>query len=237
MRVLFVISTSAYLIFLSAFSLASEPDSKPYTALGKAYSLKSGELLYQEIHRTKASMRNVTYMEADGTVFANKSVNYNFSSYQPSFEQTNNRNGEVIKVMQQGNDIIITYKASSAEPETSKQLPLSQEMVIDAGFHPFIQEHWQSLLEGKKFDVDYVVPSKKATFGFRFGTDTCLENTKDGSVCFSLSPTSWVVKMAVEPIVVAYEENSKKLIRFTGRANISNKKGKYESVDIHYQYP
>ncbi|MCV2403511.1 hypothetical protein OFY17_11570 [Marinomonas sp. C2222] len=232
---------SAYLVLSSAMSFAEQNDSSihstPYAVIGKAYSLKSGELLYQEIHRTKESMRTVTYMEADGTVFANKSINYALSSHQPSFEQTNDRNGEFIKVIQQGKDILITYKASRDEADSTKQLTLTPNMIIDAGFDPFIKEHWQPLLEGEKFDLDYVVPSKKTTFGFRFGLDKCLENTKDGSVCFSLSPTSWLVKMAVDPIVVAYEENTKRLVRFTGRANISNAKGKYENVDIRYQYP
>ncbi|ETX09596.1 hypothetical protein MUS1_06635 [Marinomonas ushuaiensis DSM 15871] len=205
--------------------------------VGSAYSLKTGSLLYRETYKEISDvLHEVEYAEPDGNVFGRKTIDFSQSRVAPSFTQINERNGEDIQVTQEGGDFVVSYKGNTAFKQKTERLKVDAGMVIDAGFDGFIKQYWSVLESGKKLDVDYLVPSEQDTFGFRVSRTACIDGTKNDAMCFSLSPISWVVKLAVDPIVVAYDTVEKKLLRFTGRGNIANTKGKYESVDIQYRY-
>lgn len=205
--------------------------------VGSAYSVKTGELLYRETHQQiNDSAYSVEYSEPNGEVFAHKTLDFSQSKITPSFLQLNERNGERIDVKQLGRQLTVNYLENRDAKEETESVALEGGMIVDAGFDEFVKQYWQALLTGKELDVDYLVPSKQTTFGFRVSKATCLDGTQNGALCFSLTPTSWLVKMAVDPIVVAYDSQDKRLLRFTGRANICDTKGKYEQVDIQYQY-
>lgn len=223
-------------VLLSSAAIAAESQT-PSSAFGQAYSLESGELLYTEQHQKLPNRQHsVVYSEPSGDVFARKQIDFSKSLIRPSFQQLNQRNGEDIQVTQQADNFLIRYRESADSKEETEVIGDKANMVIDAGFDAFVRQYWQPLMTGKAMDIEYLVPSKQTTFSFRFQKASCLADTPANAVCFTLSPVSWLVKMAVDPIVVAYDKQQKQLLRFTGRANISNAKGKYQSVDIRYQY-
>ena len=225
----------AALAFLSSsFSVAETSFSK---LVGSAYSLETGALLYRETHqKVSQDIYKVEYSEPNGRVFANKTIDYSKSRTTPSFSQINERNGEKIDVTQTNDQLQISYQENSAAKVEKESLTLAAGMVVDAGFDAFVKQYWDTLVTGKEMDVEYLVPSKQATFSFRFSQITCVDGTEEGAKCFALTPVSWFVKLAVDPIVVAYDPADKRLLRFTGRANICDEQGKYQTVDIQYHY-
>jgi len=224
---------TSLLLFSSSWSLANAPSS----AVGQAFSLETGDLVYTEKHiKLDNAQHQVIYSEPDGTVFARKQIDFSNSLIRPSFQQVNDRNGEAIAVKQAGERFLVKYRQQNGSEAKEDTVADKPNMVIDAGFDAFVRQYWQPLLSGKAMDIEYLVPSKRTTFSFRFQLADCLAETPSSAVCFTLSPVSWLVKMAVDPIVVAYDTSSQRLLRFTGRANISNAAGKYQSVDIRYQY-
>ncbi|MBR7888878.1 hypothetical protein J9B83_07955 [Marinomonas sp. A79] len=221
-------------LLFSSISFAEAPST---TIIGSAYSQETGELLYRETHTPLANKTyKVEYSEPNGQVFAEKTLDFSESDITPSFVQRNDRNGERIEVSQRVGNLNVVYQENSAAKEEKKAIKREQGMVVDAGFDAFVKQYWSPLMSGKSLDVEYLVPSKQTTFGFRFSRATCLEGTPAGAQCFSLAPISWLVKMAVDPIVVAYDPVNKALLRFTGRANICDVNGKYENVDIQYRH-
>lgn len=231
-RRLFVIT---FLVFLcSSFSVAETSFSK---IVGSAYSVETGALLYRETHqRISDDLYKVEYSEPDGRIFANKTIDLSKSRITPSFSQLNERNGEKIDVTQTGNQLQVSYQENSAAKVEKKSVKLAAGMVVDAGFDAFVKQYWDTLISGKEMDIEYLVPSKQSTFSFRFSQVTCVDGTKKGAMCFALKPVSWFVRLAVDPIVVAYDPSEKRLLRFTGRANICDEQGKYQTVDIQYHY-
>lgn len=205
--------------------------------VGSAYSLKTGALLYRETHQRISDDRHeVEYSEPDGVVFGNKTLDFTHSKITPSFVQLNERNGERIEVEQENNALRVNYLENrSAEPKQDT-LPLVPGMVVDAGFDAFVKQYWDTLTSGKEMDIEYLVPSKQSNFSFRVGLAECIAGTQAEATCFTLTPVSWFVRMAVDPITVAYDPAEKTLLRFTGRANICDENGKYQSVDIQYRY-
>lgn len=224
----------AALAFLcSSFSVADTSS----TIVGSAYSVETGTLLYRETHqKISDDIYKVEYSEPDGRAFANKTIDLSKSRITPSFSQLNERNGEKIDVTQTGDQLQISYRENSTAKVEKESVKLSAGMVVDAGFDAFVKQYWDTLVTGKEMDIEYLVPSKQSTFSFRFSQITCVEGTEEGAMCFALKPVSWFVKMAVDPIVVAYDPADKRLLRFTGRANICDEQGKYQTVDIQYHY-
>lgn len=221
-------------LLFSMAGFASEPFTK---IVGSAYSLKTGSLVYRETHQPlENGFYKVEYSEPNGQIFGSKMLDLSGSSVTPSFLQVNERNGERIEVKASGDLLDVMYQEDSQSSPSDKSVPLAAGMVVDAGFDAFIKQYWDALTSGKKLDIDYLVPSELTTFAFRFSQVTCLDGTALNAQCFSLSPTSWLVKLAVDPLIVAYDTTNKRLLRFTGRANICDAQGKYESVDIQYRY-
>lgn len=205
--------------------------------VGTAYSAKSGQLLYRETHqKINENEYEVVYSEPNGDVFGHKTLDFSQSKITPSFHQSNERNGERIDVIQSDNALLVSYQEDATAGLRERTVKLVSGMVVDAGFDAFIKRYWAPLLLGKELDIEYLVPSKHTTFSFRFRQENCLEGTQSSAQCFSLKPVSWLIKLAVDPIVVAYDPITKRLLRFSGRANICDTQGKYENVDIHYRY-
>lgn len=244
LTVCFAFSFSAFCIAETSASskLPLENASPEKTAsferiVGSAYSLKTGALLYRETHQKLSDdLHQVEYSEPNGEVFGNKTLDLSISPITPSFTQINNRNGEEIEVEQQGDSLRVQYIENTDSNPKQKSVPLVSGMVVDAGFDAFVKQYWDALVSGKQMDIEYLVPSKQSTFSFRVGLAECVAGTQAGAACFALSPVSWFVRMAVDPIVVAYDPAEKALLRFTGRANICDQNGRYQNVDIQYRY-
>ena len=118
-----------------------------------------------------------------------------------------------------------------------KRIKVNEHLLVDAGFDRYVKMHWDKLLSNASMKIDYLVPSRLTTVGFEVGRVNCLANTRANAVCFAITPTSWFVSLAVDPITVAYDPDTRNLLRFNGRGNIASSDGKYQTVDIRYQYP
>ena len=224
------------LVFSSVVSASSQPSQE---VIGKAYDLDSGDLLYVERHRYLANKTHeVRYFDPDGKPFARKVLDYSVSENAPSFEQRNDLRGEWIKVTDDGDELLLKYQEKTGETVFDKRFDLSDDLLVDAGFDRYVKNNWQALNAGSSdMSIEYLVPSKLTTVGFNVSKVDCLPETPKGAVCFAIAPQSWWISLAVDPIIVAYDVSSRNLLRFNGRGNIASAQGKYQSVDIRYEYP
>ena len=226
--------TLASLLVMGDTELSNEASASQ--VIGYAYDVKTKDLLYTEHHQVKTLHDyGIVYKDAKGEVFATKTIDFSRSRITPSFQQTNELLGEQITVRPLEAGFEVTYQPDGESPKQQEQLEASSTMVIDAGFDGVIKQNWQTLTLGEAVDVDFLAPTELRTFRFRFKQADCLAGSAQDATCFSLSPRSWLVKLAVAPIIVAYNPEQQ-LIRFTGRSNICDESGKYHTADIHYQY-
>lgn len=208
------------------------------TVIGEAYDSDSKQLLYVEKHRyVEGNKHEVKYYDSDGELFAEKLLSYGQYEQAPAFEQTNDLRGEWIKVSGQGDQLKVEYREKSDSLVFDKRIKVDDHLLVDAGFDRYVKQHWDALLLHQKREIEYLVPSRLTTVGFEVGRVDCLSGTRADAVCFAITPTSWFVSLAVDPITVAYDPNTHNLLRFNGRGNIASSSGKYQTVDIHYQYP
>lgn len=221
----------------ATFSQIASAEESFNKVVGTAYSVKTGALLYRETHTIGANGKHdVEYSEPDGLVFGHKVIDESQSKIAPSFTQVNERNGERIEVNSNSKNIIVHYQKNKDAKVKTTDIPYKPGMIVDAGFNAFVKEYWQSLENDTKMDVQFIAPSRQSTVGFTVSRSLCKPDTQKGAECFALTPDSWVVRMLIDPILLAYDPETKRLLRFTGRANIADKNGDYKAVDIQYHY-
>ncbi|SBS29909.1 hypothetical protein MAQ5080_01537 [Marinomonas aquimarina] len=210
----------------------------PKTVIGEAYDSQSKQLLYVEKHRyVGGNQHEVKYYNPAGELFAEKLLRYGEYQQAPAFEQTNSLRGEWIKVSGDGDQLTVEYREKSDSVVFDKRIKVNEHLLVDAGFDRYVKLHWDALVQNQKREIEYLVPSRLTTVGFEVGRVECLSGTPEEAVCFAIAPTSWFVSLAVDPITVAYDPATQNLLRFNGRGNIASSSGKYQTVDIHYQYP
>ena len=210
----------------------------PSEVVGSAYSKETGDLLYIERHRyLEDHTHEVRYFSPQGEMFARKQLSYDVSENAPAFEQLNELKGEWIKASYNDDQLELQYRETENGKVSSKSFDLKPNLLVDAGFDRYVKNNWQSLVSDRVGSIEYLVPSKLTTVGFDVSKVACLPDTQESAVCFTISPQSWWVSLVVDPIIVAYDQSTRNLLRFTGRGNIANADGKYQSVDIRYKYP
>ena len=208
--------------------------------IGMAYDLQSDELMYRETHCLSAdrSEREVIYQDAKDKLIALKRVDYRSGSTTPSFVQHNFYSRESIEVsLQQGavkmsvidSDTRLASKTALAEP--SADLPV----VIDAGFDEFVRQHWDRLLAGESLEFQFPLADRTSLVELRIQSRACSYATQSDQ-CFRLDLASWLLRLAVKPIELGYDAESRRLSRFRGLSNIGDENGKGMVVDIRYRY-
>ena len=110
-----------------------------------------------------------------------------------------------------------------------------KRLVTDAGFDQFVRENWDVLVQGERQKVDFLVPSRLSIVPFRMEKVDCIDGVEN-ALCLSIETSAWWLRLLVNPVFLAYDLEHKYLLRFVGRANISDENGDYQTVDIHYEY-
>ncbi len=227
-------------LILFALANPSGAAGKTSQTIGMAYDLQSDELMYRETHclSTDGSEREVTYQDAKDNLIAHKRVDYRSGSTTPSFVQHNYYSQESIEVsLQQGSvrmsvidsDTRVVSKSALAEP--SANLPV----VIDAGFDEFVRQQWDRLLAGESLEFQFPLADRTSLVELRIQSRACSYATQSDQ-CFRLDLASWLLRLAVKPIELGYDAESRQLTRFRGLSNIGDRNGKGMVVDIRYRY-
>lgn len=230
-----------YLFFFTGVS-AWQVQADYENFIGMAYDSDSQRLLYSEEHSYKSNVQHqVIYKEANGQVFAEKTINYSRSFIAPEFQQTNNRNGEYIETRYGDAQLQVFYRQNKDEKQSDEAIDISQSLVIDAGFDHYIRQHWDELMSGQSKVIKYLLPSHQQSIDLRIESIDCsavlINNANAETVnCWRVAADSWVFRMLSDPLLLAYENSSQRLLTFAGRSNICDENGDYQDVIIRYNY-
>ena len=204
---------------------------------GEARAPDSGALIYVEEHllREQAGQpveRLVLYRCADGTPFARKQVEYGTQPFAPAFELVDARLDYREGLRREGEAWIVFGGAG----ERAHQTPLAdiESIVSDAGFEPFVREHWAQLQAGESVPIDFLVPSRARSYGFRLSKVEALEIEGEAASRMRLS-LSGVFGLFAPAIDVIYRDADQWLLRFEGMTNI--RESARENVVAHIAFP
>lgn len=209
--------------------------------IGEAYSLDDQKLLYTEQHLwTSEHQRLVRYISPTGNLIAKKQVDYQASRVSPNVEQVNELAGELVRVTRLDNGKTqIDYRETEKSRIKSETLRTPAQQVVDAGFDEYVLANWEALLAGKVLTMDFVAPSRQTHVSFSVKQRACEATPAQEDkrlVCFQIKPKGFIYRLALDPINLTYQRDTRRLQRFTGMGNIADESGDYMNVDIRYQY-
>jgi hypothetical protein len=90
---------------------------------------------------------------------------------------------------------------------------LRAPVVAGPSLHGFILQHWERLVAGGPVDVRMIAMAQRTTYGFRI---RLLRRDADRTA-FSVTPTNWLLRLAVAPLTVAFDSRTRLVLRYEGR--------------------
>lgn len=211
--------------------------------VGEAASTDNGELLYRELHyRSDASAllsERVEYVSPAGELLVQKTLDSSVSPITPNVEQNDLRSGTRFSVSDVGAALDSRYQRSG-ESMATKLLDKNERLVVDAGFDPYVRANWETLSAGEAIRAEFFVPARLETINIsirKTDAEQCAAVTS-AALCLVVRPAGMLrlVGWFVDPLYLAYAQDSQRLLMYRGISNLLNEDGESQDVLIRYQY-
>ncbi len=106
-------------------------------------------------------------------------------------------------------------------------------LVSGPSLHGFILRHWDRLAAGDELPVRMIVLKEMTTYGFQIRRSS----VSAGQTSFSITPSSWLVRLAVAPLSVTFDNQSRHVVRYEGRVPpMLERNGKLAALDARVDY-
>lgn len=227
-------------LLVLALQLHGQSRTERYT--GTATDLKNGSLLYYEEH--EATVVNdvnvssvITYRDAKRNVIGKKEITFNGSSPAVSFRREDYRFGTVESAGPEGNRFKLYRKESSSENAKEAVIDIPSPAAIDAGLNNLVRNGWDRLLRNERVGFYLGVPSQLGYFQFRVVRDR--EETLNGRTAMVVRFESdhWYIRLFVDPVIVWYDRETRRALRYEGISNIYDERGKSYLVRVSFDKP
>jgi hypothetical protein len=205
---------------------------------GSAYLLDGGELAYIESHYVKldgdaASDRLVLYRCPDQRAFARKRVTTRFAGpWLPAFELDDRRIDYREGLRDRGGQLEVYYRDGD-EAESAPMAETPSDLVADAGFDRFVVDNWQRLTQGETVRFNFLVPSRLDYLSFKVRQVDEVDIDGRKAKVFRLGLTG-LLGLIVSGIDVAYDAESRVLMRFSGLSNVRDEERENYVVRIEF---
>jgi hypothetical protein len=221
-------------LFIGSFSWGMEFS-------GKAFDLKSDQLLYTEKHKTQEDSEGYNtfleteYVDSSGKLIAKIRSDFAKNKFIPdvTFEDFQNHTKETQVLDLQKNEVTIVRTYLKTNKTKQKTFSVKKNMLGGQGFNNYLRANFDELIGGKSIQVNFIVLASRDYFQF----DIKRRNEPhDGHIDFGLTVSSYFLKVFVSEIKTRYDLQTKRLLTFKGLSNLVDKKGDPMKVRIEYEY-
>jgi len=224
------------------------PDARTLWTIGTAWTPDQSTVLYYEYHFAEDPDLNlstrVQYRRVDGSVFAEKTIDYSNSLTAPNIQHIDYRNTARINTEFREDArsamIKVGFQAHNSNRYREELVSHRESIVVDAGFDPFVRKHWDRLIEGESVSAGMLVPSRLDTVRVSLTkTEPRYCDQADVDVhCFVIRPAGMLraVGWLVDPIYIGYGQQSRLLEVFNGISNLRDDNGEPQNVLITFDY-
>jgi hypothetical protein len=110
---------------------------------------------------------------------------------------------------------------------------VDEPVVAGPSMHGFILQHWDQLKAGSSLPVRFVVLQEKQTYGF----DIRFDREAGGQTVFSVTPSSFLIRLAIQPLQVTFDTSAKTVVRYEGRVPPKQQvDGELKDLDARVEY-
>lgn len=214
------------------------PEPAPAIYEGTAYDLRTGALLYRELHVVARAddgrgTRTVLYRCPGGEAFARKHVEYGADPTSPVFDLIDRRLGYREGVRRGADGYEVYVQTAPDRPERRAPLPRIEGLVADAGFDDFVKRNWDALMAGQTQRFPFLVPSTLEAIEFKVRKHGEIEVDGEAASVIRLSLGAWYAFL-LPHIDVVYLNRSRSLRRFSGISNVRDLDGDNYRVRIEF---
>lgn len=210
--------------------------------IGSAVDLKSGKLIYTEeheaIYENEVNVRSViTYRDEKKNIIGKKEINFNGTSSVASFRREDFRYGTVESAEPVSNGIKLSNKTDGNASVKEEVVSIPSPVAIDAGLNNLVRNSWDKLERKENVPFYLGVPSQLDYFQFRLvnvGEET-VQGRKTRIVRFESD--HWFIRLFVDPVIVWYDMETKRAVKYEGISNLYNEKGKSYIVRVTFDKP
>jgi hypothetical protein len=213
-----------------------------YKYNGEAFDLKTGKKLYSDFHEEtylngKHISSNINYKDPSGKVFAKKKIVFQKNEERADFKLEDFRDGYTEGAEVNGSQIKFIYRKNNSEELKEQTITSPENAVLDGGFDVFIRKNWNEILNGKRLTLNICAPSQMDCF--KFAAFKVSEEKWKGidAVKVRVELNNRILAAFVQPIIIHYEKETKRILQYDGISNINNEEGKSYVVRITYTYP
>lgn len=226
------------LIFISAGTAETRSDKY----IGTAVDLKSGKLIYTEEH--EALYYNdvnvstvITYRDEKKNIIGKKEIFFNGTSPAAKFRRDDYRYGTMESAEIIGNAVKLVNKTDASAAAKEALVTIPSPLALDAGLNNMVRNNWEKLRRNENVDFNLGVPSQLDYFSFRVVKER--EETFVGrkTLVVRFESDHWFIRLFVDPVVVWYDTETRRAVKYEGISNIYDEKGKSYLVRVTFDKP
>jgi hypothetical protein len=132
------------------------------------------------------------------------------------FDSTNKQLGHSGSVVLSKGGRHLEYRLLDNGKLSTASEEVDAPVVSGPSLHGFILHHWASLEVGKPLRVRMIVLAKKQTYGFDIRRVES-SSAEAGRTSFLITPSSWIVRLALKPLSVTFDSATRNVVRYEGR--------------------
>lgn len=200
----------------------------PQIIEGVALRLPERTEVYRERHAIGALSHRIEYRAPDGTLIAQKSLDYRCSQSAPAFEQHDLRSDSRIGARWQGGEYLLL------RGDETRALQPAATLVASSGFDRFVRTNWDTLTAGASIDLDFALPARLQTLRLRMARIEAPEALPGAALWLRIVPAQPLLRAFVDPIELAYD-GERRLALYRGLSNLADANGKGLVVEIRYR--
>jgi hypothetical protein len=210
--------------------------------VGTATDLKTGAVIYYEEHEAthldgQHVSTKITYRDLTGKVIAEKNIGFTPGSAAARFRLEDFRYGTIEGAEPQGSSVRMINREKTGAAIKEKTVAIPSPVAIDGGLNSMVRNNWERLMKGERVDFYLGVPSQLDFYHFRVVRDR--EETFNGrrSLVVRFESDFWFIRLFVDPVVVWYDIETRRALKYEGISNIYDEKGKSYIVRVTFDKP
>ena len=152
----------------------------------------------------------------DGEVIVAEVAQYAAGYALQRFDATNKQLGHSGSVVLSNGGRHLEFRLLDNGKLSTASEDVDAPVVSGPSVHGFILHHWDLLARGETMPVRMIVLAQKQTYAFNIRR---VEGNavEAGSTSFSITPSSWLVRLALKPLSVTFDNTTRNVVRYEGR--------------------
>lgn len=149
------------------------------------------------------------------------------------FEVMNQQAGFTGSVQVSNGGRHLEYELNDNGKRSTASEDVSDPVVCGPSLFGFILKNWDPLVAGTSLPVRMLVLKDKTTYGF----DLKFDKVANGQAAFTVTPSSFLIRMAIAPLRVVFDASTRTAVRYEGRVPpMENVVGKLKDLDARVEY-